>query len=206
MEFKVIKKLTSPELPHLTSFGRRLKNRQGLHGRNRGTDAGFTAIEIIMTIAITGIVVGLFSQILISSISIYTDRNERKNAHIDIRRAASKITVALRELRQWDTPPSATSILFAKISRSLSGNGQIYYHELRVGFELIDDQLCYRRDEGGNWANQYPLILSGVIPDLSRFTTVTAGGITRVTVELSLDVMGKPMRIRSTAFPRNQGG
>jgi len=169
------------------------------------SDRGFTVFELIMAIVITGIVAGLFAQILGAVIEIYADRTVRKNSHIDERRSSRMILRDMRELSSWVGGHNSTEITFDRVNMGLSGGGQEYYHDLQVGFNIGNEQLTYQTEAGGNFANEYPLILDGIVDGDSKFTITTNGGIDLLTTEIFLFVHDKPMQVRFAAFPRLQG-
>jgi len=177
-----------------------------LFNRAFNNDRGFTVFELIMAIVITGIVAGLFAQILGAVIGIYADRTVRKNSHIDERRSSHMIARDLRELSAWVGGQNSTDITFDRVNMGLGGGGQDYYHDLQVGFNIGNDQLTYQTEAGGNFATEYPLILDGVVDGSSRFTITTNGGVDLLTTEIFLVVHNKPMQCRFAAFPRGQGG
>jgi len=168
-------------------------------------ERGFTIIELIMAITITGIIAALFSQILGAVIEIYVDRSMRKTSHIDERRASALILRDLKENVAWVGEPSSTNLTFDKTQKSLSPGDVIYYHDLQVGFTISNGQINYQTEEG-EWGNLYPLILEGVVAGDSQFTITTEGGVVRITTEIVLNVLDKPMRVRCAVYPRWQGG
>mgnify|MGYP002725569097 CR=1 FL=1 len=170
------------------------------------SDLGFTVIELVAAIVITGIVAALFSQILSSVIEIYADRTVRKNSHIDERRSSAMILRDMREHRSWVGGQNATSITFDRSNMGLSGGGLVYYHDLQVGFNIGNGQVNYQTEAGGNWANLYPLILEGVVAGDTQFSIANIGGIDRLTTEIFLFVHNKPMQVRLAVHPRMQGG
>ncbi len=172
-------------------------------------DAGFTMIELIVVIVITSLVAGFFSQTLVSSIEIYQDHNQRKTAHIDARRSFDMVLHDMREWRDWKHSVEADRLEFERINRferQLLFFSRIYYDDLKVRYDFDTDEMTYRRDNDGDWSNEYYLFRQGVVPGSSQFDLTTTCGTERITLELRLIINGKPMRIRSTVYPRQQGG
>ncbi len=185
-------------MKHITN---RMKKRMVLQN-----DSGFTLIEIILTIILTSILAGIFAEILTSSIQIYTDHNLRKTKHIDFRRTYDKYARDLREGKQWIGTPSSTQILFWKYRRTFPDvSGRRCYSDIRVGFTINADDITYRCDES-DWNVQYPLLTVGLEGAGTSFTRVTEGGVDRVVMNIHFTVNDKPMRMRTTVFPRAQGG
>jgi len=171
-------------------------------------DDGFTIMEIVIVIIITGILAGLFGQLLASAMKLYTDHNLRKNAHIDTRRAMENLFHDIREWQLWNASPTSTTINFShseKFKRTLLILTYFYYDKIHVAYNYSGGQMTYQRDDG-NWNNQYLLIERGVNSGTSRFTEVTEGTIKRIRIEIDLTVNNKPLRMRTTIFPRCQGG
>lgn len=172
----------------------------------RGKSAGFTLVEIIVVIIVIGIMSGLFSGLLVSSMKLYTDRNLRFTSLIDLRRAVESLQTDLRAKYRWQTTPSSSSIDFDRVDYDPNLRPpwyQIYYQLVRTGYLMSGTQLFYKRDEGGgSWGYNYAL-LDGLTT--SPFSTTTAGGTERITATFQITVGGKPLRVRTTVFPRNQG-
>ncbi|MFN3821968.1 MAG: prepilin-type N-terminal cleavage/methylation domain-containing protein [bacterium] len=167
---------------------------------------GFTLVEIIVVIIITGIVATLFSGLMVSSMKLYTDRNLRFSALIDHRRAIESFQTDLRAKYRWRTSPSATLLDFDRVDYDPNLRPpwfQIYYQLVRTGYLISGNRLFFKRDEGGTtWSNNYPLV-DGL--NNTSFSSGIAGGTERVTIQLAVVVGGKPLRMRTTVFPRNQG-
>ena len=179
-----------------------LQNHAGRCCNSPRGEEGFTIIEIVVVIVITGLLAGVFSQLLITSIDIYTEHNLRKTAHIDFRRAFDMTLHDVREydLNEWSST-SASQVLFNKYNRFRRW-GSIYYSHIRIGYVFSGDGYNYRRDET-NWNTQYPIIRDGI--SSSSFNTAVSGGVPRITIAMIAYVNGKPMRMRSTVYPRMSG-
>lgn len=172
-------------------------------------DSGFTMIEIVVVIALIGVFTNIFSNILVSAMQIYVNHGERKTRHIDARRALEAMSHDLRELNSWTSSPTATTIDFQQTQtyqRSYFFSTYTYYTNLRTGYTVSAPALIHQRDESSDWANQYYLLEGDVVGGSSRFTRATLGGKDRLTIELYLSILGRPMRYRTTIFPRSQGG
>ena len=166
---------------------------------------GFTLIEIILVIIMTGLLAMLFSQTLISSIQIYTDFNVRKTAHIDVRRSFDMLMHDIREWESWYGGQSASEVNFNKYNK-FQYLDEDYYSTLRVGYLFSETQMSHRRNEDGSWNNYYLLLESGVVLGATNFSTQNPGGVTRISAEITMTLLNKPLRMRTTIFPRNQGG
>jgi type II secretory pathway pseudopilin PulG len=169
---------------------------------------GYTMIEFLVVIIMTSILAGMFSQMLITSIDIYTDHNLRKTANIDSRRACDMLMRDVREWRSWQAAPTSSSLDFIRITeikRIVLIITRYYYDDLRVGFDISGSQVTYSRDVDGQWSNDYLIIQSGVQGG-TQFAVVSAGGKERVTMVIQLSVNNKPLWLRTTVFPRGQGG
>ena len=186
-------------------------NRQSISRQKVTDDSGFTIIELIVVIVITSLLAGVFSQTIVSSVQIYTDHNIRKSSHSDLRRSLDMMVHDLREIdrvNQWVVAPTNTQLLFWKSNRFWADvwyyTGE-YYSRLRVGYTISGGNLTYRRDEA-DWNTNYPLVQSGLVGGVSTFSTTTEGGVTRITLNARIQRSGQTLSVRSTVFPRYQGG
>ena len=176
--------------------------------RGGSCDAGYTMIEMLVVLVMTSLLAGMFSQLLITSIEIYTDHNLRKTANIDSRRALDMALRDVREWRSWQTAPTSTSLDFIRIcefKQTVLIFTRYYLDDLRVGFDVSGSQVTYSRNIDGNWSNDYLIIQDGVQGG-TQFSVVSQGGKERVTVVVNLTVNGNPLWLRTTVFPRGQGG
>lgn len=177
--------------------------------RSGSKDDGFTLIEIILVIIITGLLAMLFSQTLVSSIQIYNEHNYRKNAHIDLRRSFDMFMHDVREWESWYGGQQPSEINFDKYNRFRYtgwGSNRNYYTTVRVGYRFSGTQMAHRRDEDGSWNNHYLLIYGGIVPGATSFSAQNQGGMLRLSAVITMTVLNKPIRMRTTVFPRSQGG
>jgi prepilin-type N-terminal cleavage/methylation domain-containing protein len=189
-----------------SSLHRLGNNRQKVVG-----DSGFTIIELIVVIVITSLLAGVFSQVIVSSVQIYTNHNIRKSSHDDLRRSFDMMVHDLREFdqtNQWVVAPSNTQLLFWKYNCFWADRWYYtgpYYARLRVGYTIGGADLTYRRDEA-DWNATYPLVQSGLVGGVSIFSTTTEGGVTRINMNARILRNDQMLFMRSTVFPRWQGG
>ncbi|NQU05574.1 MAG: hypothetical protein HQ568_05735 [Calditrichaeota bacterium] len=163
-------------------------------------------IEIIISIIITGILAGIFAETLTSSVKIYVDHNQRKTKHLDFRRTFDMINTDIREWETWISAPSSSQILFDKYMRRYPDvGGTPRFWDRRIGYVVNADNVAHRREDN-NWNTQYPLIADDLVSAGTSFSTVTEGGVFRIVVNIEFTVNGKPMRMKTTIFPRLQGG
>ncbi len=171
-------------------------------------DDGFTLIEIIMVIVMTGLMSLLFSQTLVSTVHIYSEHSNRKTANADVRRSFDMLMHDLRELESWYGGQQATEINFNKYNLFHYSDGPDewdYYATVRVGYRFSGAQMTYRRNDDGSWNNFYLLLDSGVVPGATGFSSQSQGGITRIITTINMTVMNSPLRMRMAVFPRRQG-
>ncbi|MCF7811248.1 type II secretion system GspH family protein [bacterium] len=169
-------------------------------------DSGFTMIEIIVAMIITGIVAGIFAETMTSSVKIYNEHNLRQTKHIDFRRTFDMI---ITDIREWESPISVTAsqLLFDKYMRRYPDGwfSRQRFWNRHVGYVINADDIAHRREDD-DWGTQYPLISGGLVTSGTSFSTVTEGGVFRVVVNIEFTINGKPMRMHTVIFPRNQGG
>lgn len=170
-------------------------------------DAGYTLVEMVLVIIMTSILAGLFSELLVSSMEVYTEHNLRKSAHIDAKRSLDAMLHDLREFRTWQAGLSESSVDLNRLKKfkyQFLFITRYYFNNLRLAYNFTGGALTYQSGTEGNWSNQYYLIDSGITS--GSFTLVNAGGKDRITIQFTRMVNGKPMRMRTTVFPRVQGG
>ncbi|MBM3329075.1 MAG: prepilin-type N-terminal cleavage/methylation domain-containing protein [Calditrichaeota bacterium] len=166
-------------------------------------DDGFTIIEIIIVLVITGIFAAMFSETIVSTMTIYSDSNLRKNAHIDLKRTFEQFASDVRSWQSWQSAISNTVADLNRVGTARHQNGTIYYiNNLRLAYSLASGALRFQRSDVGNWSNLYMLIPAGITMNSSRFTETVAGGKRRVTIEVVMTTNNKPFRARTTIFPR----
>jgi len=169
-------------------------------------DSGFSLIELITAIIIASILAGIIAQLIVSSTEINANINLRKTSIADSRYSAEMLTREFREWFAWDGQPGLSGITFTKIHRFQPwwSDDRFYYNFIDVDYEFSNGQLLYESNEGWGWSDPCLLIEGDVDSETSEFTVNTAGGITRVTVYINMSLYGKPVRIRTTTFSRNQ--
>ncbi|MFH0764872.1 MAG: prepilin-type N-terminal cleavage/methylation domain-containing protein [Calditrichota bacterium] len=167
---------------------------------------GYTLIEIILVIVMTGLIATIFSEVLVSSIQIYTQQNMRKSSHIDARRTYDMLAHDIHEWDAWNGGQTSSRIDFNKASILQNPNNmKMYYDSLRIGYQFTGSNLTYQRNDDGLFNNQYSLLTNSV-PGQSSYQVLTQGGKNLVQINVLLTVQGQPMRMRTYVFPRKQGG
>ncbi len=171
-------------------------------------ESGYTLLETIAVIVITAIMASMFGQILATTAAMYADSNLRKNAHIDARRGMEMIMQDVREWNAWQNAPTATTLDLLQaddFQRTWFFFTYTYYDFFHVGYNLTSGKLTYQRDDG-TWANQYNVITGGLVTGQAAFTNTTAGGTTRIGIDFRMMINKGALRLRTTVFPRKQGG
>jgi type II secretory pathway pseudopilin PulG len=165
-------------------------------------------MELLLVIIMTSILAGIFAETLSSAIQIYSDHNVRKSALLDARRAIDAVVHDMREFRTWQNAPTNQSLDFTKANMfqaTILFWTRQKYDYLRVGYNFDGGSVYYQRNEDGNWSNQY-LLMTGGSTVGSQFSIVNQGGIDRITLEIIMNIEGRPLRFRAAAYPRVQGG
>jgi len=178
--------------------------------RNIGReDAGFTLVELIMGIVLTAILANLFGQVMATTAEMYAKHTLRKNGHIDSRRALEMLSHDLREWNSWQNAATATALDFNQVElyqRTYFFSTYTYYDYNRTGYAFTSNRLIHQRADEGAFSNQIYLIDRNVVMGQSAFTTTVAGTKTRVTADIRILANGQYYRVRTTIFPRRQGG
>jgi prepilin-type N-terminal cleavage/methylation domain-containing protein len=91
--------------------------------QNRSQDAGFTLIEIIITIVIVGIIAGIAAMIIAQGVRAYSDEQFRSDAHYQARLAVERIAREIRLIRSAAdiTTFTAIDLRFTKVDGTISG-------------------------------------------------------------------------------------
>jgi prepilin-type N-terminal cleavage/methylation domain-containing protein len=151
--------------------------------RLRG-DGGFTLIETLVTMAIMGIVMTVFGQMLLTSSKTSSRVEEQATLQNEVRFVVDQLTMDLRQA----TNAGGTSPVEAVSSTSLtfvSPDRQTPFHLRRISYRLINGQLerssaSSTDTDGWPWvwpaaaAMYFPLI--GSVTSTSVFTFYDSGG------------------------------
>lgn len=173
------------------------------------SDKGFSLFEIILVIMIMGLMSGIVSQILISATQLYVNHNVRKTSHIDIKRTADMFIHDFRCMTSFNGSQTSSNLDFNRmdlVEESYWFQTRYYYTPVRNGYKFVSNQIRFRTEQDGSFNNEYLLMNSVAMPNTSQFSVTTSGGKQRVSLLLIANTASGPIRIRTTVFPRQQGG
>jgi len=171
-------------------------------------DRGFTIMEVIVAIVLTGILANLFGQVMATTAEMYAAFTLRKTAHVDARRALEMMSHDLREWTSWGTA-SANALIFNQVElyqRTFLFWTYTYYDVNQTGYNFGSNKLIYKRADEGAFTNEMSLIERNVVMSESAFSTATLGGKQRIKVEIRILANGQYFKVRTAVFPRFSGG
>ncbi len=188
-----------------------------MHNKNQnkitfGSDSGFTIFEVVIVMVLTSLLAGIFAETMTSSMEIYTQHNFRKTAHIDMKRAMDAMVRDLRSCDDWQHASQEVDHLhFEKFNRYQTGGGTTYYDDDdEYQYEFVANSIEHRReyttDRINIWGNKYDLLQDDLNTASSAFTLTDVGGNDLLTIVIYITVNNTPMRMRTSVFPRKQGG
>jgi prepilin-type N-terminal cleavage/methylation domain-containing protein len=107
----------------------------------KGHQAGFTLVELVITIVLVGILAGLAALIILQGVRAYADEQSRSDLHYQARLAMERMAREIRLIRSCGdiTPPAsnpAASITFTDISGT-SVNFALAGNNLNRGADLL---------------------------------------------------------------------
>jgi type II secretory pathway pseudopilin PulG len=178
---------------------------------------GFTILEILMVVLLTGILANIFGNMFVNAIKIYSNQNLRKTGLLDQHRAFDMVSRDLREWKSWNTDPADGSTVFnfdfnhyQKYKFTFLIWTYYYYDDIRVAYNLnttTTKSMTYQRDENGQFASQYTIIAVGQVnTNYTGFIEYIYGCKRLPLFQLNMTVGGTQMISRAFIFPRSQGG
>ena len=152
---------------------------------------GFTLIELIMTMVLTGIIASFTGFFIYSGLNGYLRAKDISNGSLDAQRALDRISLELRDITDITTTPSATSVTYK--SATLTGTRTLKYVGDRIfinitpnDYELLEDVSSFN--------------LSYTYLNLDDDPT-PVDEVAGIKVTFSLEVIGK--NFKTNIFPRN---
>ncbi len=157
------------------------------------TEKGFSLIELVMVIAISGILSGFISNIIFYEINIYEIVTSRKEAGQNSRFALQMIS---REIRQIVEPDSILYASHDSLRFVDVGGGRILYRHTNASvFRNSDILLDGVSAFEFNYFNEDGNLLAIPLADLSA--------VRRVTLALKTDIRGQNVSSKISVTPRN---
>lgn len=152
---------------------------------------GFTLIELIMTMVLTGIIASFTGFFIYSGLNGYLRAKDISNGSLDAQRALDRISLELRDITDITTTPSATSVTYK--SATLTGTRTLKYVGDRIfinitpnDYELLEDVSSF------NLSYTYLNLDDDPAP---------VNEVAGIEVTFSLEVIGK--NFKTNIFPRN---
>jgi prepilin-type N-terminal cleavage/methylation domain-containing protein len=173
-------------------------------------ERGFTLVEVLVTMALFGIVLGAFGQMIITSSKTSNRVEEQAALQRDVRASIDRLTTDFRQATKMDTTSpvesvSSTSFTFDSPDRNVA------FHLRRIAYQLVNGQLqrsttVSTDTDGAPWVwpgTAGPWITElGSITNASPFTFYDANGAVTTTASAV-----HSMRINVTVAPKQtQGG
>lgn len=154
--------------------------------------AGYSLVELVTVITITGIVALVPAQVLMDSMEVYADQAPRMDAAYQARLATERLK---RDFRQ----------LASRSSLSVMDADAISFQT------LAGETVAYALDGAGELTRNGDLLAQGVSSlqltyrDSAGAETVHAGLVNLLDIDLSVTIAGQVYRQREAAYPRQVG-
>lgn len=163
---------------------------------------GFTLIEIVLTIALVGIVAGVAAVIIMQGTSSYSTGRSRLEAHEQARFALERMSREVRQVRSRSAAPVDDIITMTAANLEF-----IDVNGTQIGFRLNGD-IMERRENAGPWQ----VLATGITaPAGALFSYLDAAGaagasqaaLWSIRVELAAAKEQESLTLRTVVHPRN---
>jgi prepilin-type N-terminal cleavage/methylation domain-containing protein len=178
--------------------------------RSLGDERGFTVIEMMATMAVMGIVIAAFGQMLTMSSKVSSRVEEQATLQNDVRAAVDRLTTDLRQATNANgTSPvesvSGTTVTFDSPDRMTP------FHLRRISYRLAGGRLersSTTSTDNDGWPWVWPTAAAAWIPEIESVTNAAAFIFYDANGAVTTDPTAvRSARISVTVAPRQaQGG
>jgi prepilin-type N-terminal cleavage/methylation domain-containing protein len=171
---------------------------------------GFTVIEMMATMAVMGIVIAAFGQMLITSSKVSSRVEEQATLQNDVRAAVDRLTTDLRQATNANgTSPvesvSSTTVTFDSPDRMTP------FHLRRISYRLTGGRLersSTTSTDSDGWPWVWPAATAAWVPEIGSVTNAAAFTFYDATGAVTTDpTVVRSARVSITVGPRQaQGG
>lgn len=159
---------------------------------------GFTLVELVIVISVTGVVAVITGSILLGVIDAWTFKFNRSDMLRDGRLAINRMVREIRAVRDITSVTTASSSQFRFID---SGNADITYNLSATNLNRTENGTVNLLAENVSGLSFTYYNTSGTIIPVPTVFPIT--NIRRVRIDLTLTENGENVYIRSDSMPRN---
>jgi prepilin-type N-terminal cleavage/methylation domain-containing protein len=173
-------------------------------------ERGFTAVEMMATMAVMGIVMAVFGQMLVASSKVSSRVEEQATLQNDVRAAVDRLTTDLRQATNANgTSPveslSGTTVTFDSPDRMTP------FHLRRISYRLVNgrfERSSITSTDNDGWPWVWPTAAATWTPEIGSVTNAAAFTFYDANGAVTVDPTAvRSARIGVTVAPRQaQGG
>jgi prepilin-type N-terminal cleavage/methylation domain-containing protein len=178
--------------------------------RRLRSQSGFTVVELLVTMAVMGIVMGAFGQMLLTSSKTSQRVEEQATLQNEVRVAMDRLSMDLRQATNVNGTSPVESLSSTTVS-FLSPDRLTPFHLRRISYRLLNGQLersVVTSTDTDGWPWVWPATPGTYFPEIGSVTTTSPFTFYDANSAFTTDPTAvRSVRIAVTVAPRQtQGG